>query len=385
MSKIFVFILIGVTLVMSFVFGTYVVLGKFRPDLELLRMASAMSRTQSVEQKTGMTWSDGNGELATLLASGTILWKPSGAVEHDTKFRVIRLIGGQSYTDLSGEIRASESGTFLTYDPPGPSVTGVSFSEPNTWVLFGPGEFAAWGSVFPRMDIPLLREGGSSWTLDALQRFRVVVAKADALVPTSKARKETINRVKTRMFDVAFDPDALRSFLLDVSRARTGEEPSNEDRLAIEADVRAWASLNYTVWIGEKDHRLYRVRAEGKLASFLSDFSNYDRPFVVSAPDRSLAFDQIYSRTLGKLPETKVLRTGAVASQFLSSVSVSLPTFNITTADVDGDGLDALLETFYGTDQRNSDTDRDGVSDGDEVRAGRNPTGRGPLFGFGLR
>lgn len=384
MSKLFAFILIGVTLVMSLVFGAYVVLGKFRPDIELLRMSRAMSRVQTVEQKTGMTWSENKGAPTTLLTAGTIAWRSSGLVEHDTKFRVIRWTGGQNYTDLSGEIRASETGTFLTYDPPGPTVSGVSFSKDGTWISFRPGTFSSWGTVFPEIDVPLLKGDGASWSVDALQQLRTLVSKADVLSPISEARVESIGGVKTHTFDAAFDPDALRAFLLDVARAKNGDEPSDQERLAIDADARVWAGLRYTLWIGSADHRLYRVKAEGKRISILSDFSNYDQLFTVVEPLNSVAFDKIYANALGRLPESRSSSLLSVRTPFLSSVPVSLPSFDVSSEDADNDGLDRLLETFYGTDPRNPDTDRDGVSDGDEVRGGKNPTGRGSLFGFGL-
>ncbi|MCK5061380.1 hypothetical protein KAR28_02425 [Candidatus Parcubacteria bacterium] len=47
--------------------------------------------------------------------------------------------------------------------------------------------------------------------------------------------------------------------------------------------------------------------------------------------------------------------------------------------DSDNDGLLDSLETFYGTDPKNSDSDGDGYKDGDEVRNGYNPLGEGKL------
>lgn len=47
-------------------------------------------------------------------------------------------------------------------------------------------------------------------------------------------------------------------------------------------------------------------------------------------------------------------------------------------SDADHDGLKAWEEALYGTDPNNPDTDGDGTSDGDEVKAGRSPLVKGP-------
>jgi hypothetical protein len=47
--------------------------------------------------------------------------------------------------------------------------------------------------------------------------------------------------------------------------------------------------------------------------------------------------------------------------------------------DLDGDGLTAAEERFYGTDPETQDTDGDGFTDGEEVRAGYDPLGPGKL------
>lgn len=49
------------------------------------------------------------------------------------------------------------------------------------------------------------------------------------------------------------------------------------------------------------------------------------------------------------------------------------------TLDIDADGLTAAEEGFYGTDETVADTDGDGYSDGEEVRAGFDPLGPGKL------
>ncbi len=49
-------------------------------------------------------------------------------------------------------------------------------------------------------------------------------------------------------------------------------------------------------------------------------------------------------------------------------------------SDSDNDRLADYKESLLGTDPRNSDTDRDGYSDGEEVANGYNPLGEGELF-----
>ena len=55
---------------------------------------------------------------------------------------------------------------------------------------------------------------------------------------------------------------------------------------------------------------------------------------------------------------------------------------DVAEEDSDKDGLPNVLERFYGSDPNNPDTDGDQMNDGDEVNAGRNPTGAGKLFDF---
>ena len=50
----------------------------------------------------------------------------------------------------------------------------------------------------------------------------------------------------------------------------------------------------------------------------------------------------------------------------------------IAIKDTDGDGLKDWEENLWGTDPHNPDTDGDGTSDNDEIKAGRNPTVKGP-------
>ncbi len=58
---------------------------------------------------------------------------------------------------------------------------------------------------------------------------------------------------------------------------------------------------------------------------------------------------------------------------------VATPTANAALDDPDDDGLTNAEEEFYGTDKDNPDSDGDGFSDSEEVRAGFDPLGDGKL------
>lgn len=75
-------------------------------------------------------------------------------------------------------------------------------------------------------------------------------------------------------------------------------------------------------------------------------------------------------------PLASVIPTTSTAPVSSSSVS---PPAESAVLDVDGDGLTAAEERFYGTNSDVADTDSDGFSDGDEVRAGYDPLGPGKL------
>ena len=78
------------------------------------------------------------------------------------------------------------------------------------------------------------------------------------------------------------------------------------------------------------------------------------------------------------------LSTGVAVPPTATGFTVTVVVPAVGSEDPDHDGLSNLLEAFYQTDPNNPDTDGDGVSDGDEVSQGRNPTGPGLLFDFGL-
>lgn len=92
---------------------------------------------------------------------------------------------------------------------------------------------------------------------------------------------------------------------------------------------------------------------------------------VFFARERLLAFAQFLSG------EKTVRVNAAEAREALAAVMSSSLGIE-ATLDSDEDGLKDWEETLYATNPHNPDTDGDGTTDGDEMRANRDPSKRGP-------
>jgi hypothetical protein len=148
------------------------------------------------------------------------------------------------------------------------------------------------------------------------------------------------------------------------------------------------------LWIGKDDHRLYRLQAAGAVPTeeeaqlipldVLVDVSGFNDPFAVTTPARVTAFRSLVGSALAGFFAGSGSRTPDVVTSAQDAVAALPLSERVSVDDADGDGLDALLEGFYGTKEGNPDTDGDGYQDGDEVSRGWNPNGSGTLFGFGL-
>ncbi len=367
-------------------------LTRFRPEAELRRAFVAVAKAGTLREVSGFGWTEGTGDgrvVSTVYASGQIRGGADG-VEHGTRFRLVRL-GKERYSDVAGEWRSLGGKEYLTYEPPGPDVAGKPFTEPGSWLSFKPDAFAAWGPLFPGVKTPvepLFDDQASPWAADTLLAARRLLAQADFSHVSFDGTFAQVNGHKTRVLDVRADQDTLASFLSGLVRAREGREPTDAERLRAVTLAKGLTRFTFRVWVGVTDHVPYRVQTAGVWTTvdgtqvpmdFLAELSALDAPFEVVAPPSSAPFRPL----VGALPSADV-RAGdhpLVPAPFTSP----LPSVSFTPADdADQDGLDAVLETFYGTDPQDADTDGDGVTDGEEVRTGRNPRGTGTLFGFGL-
>jgi len=393
------FLVLGAAVAVVLALATARELTRFRPDAELRRMFVAAARAETVSFKGAYAWMDGprqNRVLSTAYAAGQARLAGERAGDVGTQFRYVRL-GSRAYNDVAGELRSVDGTVYLTYAPPGPEVPGAPFTEDGAWLSFTRDEFPAWGAVLPGVDLPGWAPDprAAPWTPESLLRLRRLVAALDAARASFDGTVEEINGREARVLDVSLDRAAMETFLLDAVRAREGREPGDMERVRAARLAEALAQLHVRAWVGKTDHLPYRVQAVGALpgaageewqpVDVFVELADFDGPFEVRAPERPLGFRAVLG-SLGILPAADALASDrlAAAPEPLAA-SAGLPVFTFAGGDdADGDGLDAILEAFYGTDPHNPDTDGDGMSDGEEVRRGRNPRGDGSLFGFGL-
>lgn len=397
MKKSLAFLVVGVAIVLSFVFATYLVFMQFRPEREIRSMMITMANQSAMLQDAGFSWVQQDGEnrvSTTVYSSGVAQVTQAPLINHSTSFRVVYLSEDDSYQDISGELRSIEGRSYLTYASPGPDVPGVNFKK-TTWVEFSPGEISSWGPILPGLNAPLesvLSQG--VWTSEGLERLRFLLSYADILHVEYNGLTEQIDGIETRVIDGQFDPDAINAFLLDLVRAKEGRQPNDDERILASVQARQLARLTIRFWIGISDHYLYRIQAAGGFEDSQStdlipvdariEFRIPKEAILVKAPKKTISFESIFHAVLGIVPALGT-DVGLRVTTLVTEQSTKLPvTKSESTNDTDGDGLDTILEAFYGTSGSIADTDGDGMNDGDEVRSGRNPRGTGSLFGFGF-
>lgn len=395
MKKSLAFLLVGVVMVLALTFASYIVFMQFRPEKEMRAMMIVMAKLQSFTQESGFSWSqqeDGERVSTTLYLSGPVLVEEDLGLSHATKFRLVHLTQEDSYKDLAGELRTIDGESYLTYEPPGPDVEGVDF-ERETWVGFGSGELPLWGPILPGLEAPidsiLSRE---LWTQEGRVRLQYLLSYADILHVEYNGLTELIDGVNTRIIDGRFDEQAIEAFLLDLVRAKEGREPNDSERLIADRNAAQLSRLTLRFWISLDTHYLYRFQAAGGFedtegtellpVDVRIEFSYFNEPVEITA-GYTVWFQELFEAAFGVFPTAGTLAD--TAKTLVSEATARLPVIQTQSSDdPDKDGLDNLLEAFYGTSRTVADTDGDGVSDGDEVRAARNPRGTGSLFGFGL-
>lgn len=396
MKKLLFIIALGASTMIVLALAAYFELGPFNPAQEVRRMQVLMAQTETVNYKGGLSWSlDRADRTTSVLATGQLDFSHPFSIQHGTSFRVVNFGRDIESADTAGELIAVNEDTFIKFAQAGAVIDGVRISEADAWIRFD----NPFGMSIKRAFLPSDQDGLKAvraWSPESLPLLRALIAQADVLHITFDGVAEEVNGHQTRVFDARFDPDAARAFLLAVVRTRQGREPDNDERLAVESLVSYLEPMYVRLWIGMKDHLLYRLQATGiipeerdrRALDIKLEFSDFNRPFKIQAPNAYQDFQSL-SYIPADLPSALDIapdeRPGlAVATQDAQSLPLAGRERAQADPDPDRDGLDNTLEFFYGTDPNNPDTDGDGFSDGQEVLNGRNPKGQGSLFGFGL-
>lgn len=126
-----------------------------------------------------------------------------------------------------------------------------------------------------------------------------------------------------------------------------------------------------TLWLGRSDALPYQIEIRYKESASIKNAivvlaMEYNVPVEVTAPTETISIEEAVRNVLSYF-------LGATDDRF------QYPADN--PVDLDQDGLLYADEVEkYGSDPTNPDTDGDGFSDGDEVKAGYSPTGPGKLL-----
>ncbi len=213
------------------------------------------------------------------------------------------------------------------------------------------------------------------------------VSNVDLFEVLETMKSEKIDGKKMRRFKVRLNAEAIAALIIKWHELKTGLVAKPEDAIAAMLEVTGYGETTGTVWIGASDKRFRRIvlatdgqGSNGVRASVTLDFTRYGEPVDVQAPAAEPAADVIGSSEDGG----NGLGLSGTRSATSATAAPEAPKPADGKKDADGDGLGDSDEFLYNSDPWNPDTDGDGYDDGTEVKSGKNPTGPGALFGFGL-
>jgi len=211
-----------------------------------------------------------------------------------------------------------------------------------------------------------------------------------------KLSSETIGGVAAHHYQVRPEILFIKDYVIQSEGLRLGRELTAKERDFLDTFFANVTAEDGEVWVGKRDYYLYRMRLRFRYddglrngtLSLTMNFSAFNaKPPETTAPSSVENVDEILRSLLPSamehLPMAGQARVRQNADEtYTRGLPVTMPSFG--QGDQDKDGLSDALESFYGTDPKNPDTDGDGVKDGDEVNNGMDPNGPGKLFDFGL-
>ena len=410
-KKLISIAILGVALVVGAVVWSR---ARSNPEDVLREMTAAMSRVKSAHFKLEANLS---GQVASPLSLPEVL-PPAQSTEssvnlvlegdvdgHNPEFplfgTVLAFTGseGEKNSVFAGEIRHRDKKTYARLSS---ASAGDQFDLSailNQWGVFDGEELRQqFGGAAAEKS-----EDKKDLTKEKIERLRQLAGKTRFLAVVETLKQESVDGVSTFHFRVKINQPELRAFLIEAGKiSNDGKEPTEEELKSLDDFAEKIGGANIELWIGRGEKLLWRVLASGKLENQAQGgeaawtlnlvLSHHNEPVAIETPEDAKPFQQVLGLLLGGLINLPASgeRVGTIIDlnngegTELPLPAPGLVPGQLNIADGDADGLTDDLETFYGTNPADPDTDDDGVSDGEEVNSGKNPKGEGGLFEFGI-
>ncbi len=221
------------------------------------------------------------------------------------------------------------------------------------------------------------------------QNLYKTVTESSVLAVDAALSDELVGSTETSVYQFHVSPDA-------VTAAATAYRENNEQRKLSDVEK---ATLSDTIhritvdggkiWIGKSDHKLHRISFTATMTGSSADkFTGHyvvDLTFdyqsaTITAPANAKTLQQVFGPNMATYLTNLFYSTlGTLFADGLD-ISPEIQSLPGSKIDSDNDNLSDTLESVYGTDPKNPDSDGDGFKDGGEVSAGYNPKGTGTLI-----
>lgn len=222
--------------------------------------------------------------------------------------------------------------------------------------------------------------------------------------------EEKINGIPTYHYKVAIKKEIFEKLIDDLFLI-LGDETNKKEFEDAGKNIKKITLPPIDIWIGKKDFYIHKINFTIKLSdlnfaenteipfspqdsiSMIILLKDHNKEILINKPEKSENLkkfvENLNNNGDGEISINKETKTiEELDTEYMKKEdgvtkierSNEIPTlFQNENLDPDKDGLTNDLEFFYGTNEKNADTDGDGYTDGDEIKNGYNPKGPGKL------
>lgn len=243
-------------------------------------------------------------------------------------------------------------------------------------------------SVSPSINNEFFRDRDVGLSSEEIKQIKTEFLKANLVKDVQKIGDEEINQVNTNHLVFSIDSDGFVDLYFALNKILHGNNGfSDEEKDYLREEMVLSENSKGEIWIGKKDqipHRLnLHLEEESQFTTQKTDISlnlsNFNESFELNPPDNFIEFSEIAQKIIDEESKNNEKQINARKETNNQQKDPSIATNEEALKDYDNDGLSNILESFYGTDPNNKDTDGDGFEDGAEVNARYNPNGTGTL------